>query len=77
MVKPKSLLPYSFASGMLQRLLLLLNNVILLFVGTGYPAIGFGRLEVFLRGTLQAHELGGERTVMPNVDGKNWTGEWR
>jgi hypothetical protein len=42
------------------RLLLLLNNAILLFVGTGDPAIGFGRWEGFLCGPLPAHELGGE-----------------
>ena len=36
------------------RLLLLLYNAILLFVGTGDPAITFGYLEVFLRGTLAA-----------------------
>jgi hypothetical protein len=52
------------------RLLLLQYNAILLFVGTGDPAIGFGRLEVFLCGTLLAHELGGEGTVMANVTEK-------
>jgi hypothetical protein len=52
------------------RLLLLQYNAILLFVGTGDPAIGFGRLEVFLCGMLLAHELGGEGTVMANVTEK-------
>jgi hypothetical protein len=37
-------------------------------VGTGDPAISFGRLEVFLCGTLPTHKLGGERTVITNVD---------
>ena len=50
------------------RSFLLLYDAILLFVGTGDLAISFGRLEVFLRGTLTAHKLGGEMTVMLNVD---------
>ena len=54
--------------------LLLLYNVILLFVGTGDTAIGFGRFEVFLRGTLPAHELREERTVMADVDRKTGPG---
>jgi len=59
----------------IRRFILLLYNTVLLLVGAGHPAIGFGHLEVFLCGTLAAHVLEGEITAMVDVDRGRLDGE--
>jgi hypothetical protein len=46
------------------RAICCLHNTVLLLVGTGHPAARFGRLEVFLCGTLTAYDSGRAETAM-------------